>query len=811
MSASDTSIMLMLLASATHAAAPGPASAAIANLRFRPPAIPLITADPFMQTWIWGDNSTAASVRHWDGVAKDSLGMIMVDGVTFRYLGDCHSPRVTTPGPATAYPGENINPGQCDIGDTGNQGVDDCNERCYNNPACKGFVLDHDTCWLKDCTEPRTKDARSNSSVIYPASRPPCDVSVPAIVQRSVVVYPTRTIFELEVPGVVALTLTLLQSAFTDDQMRLSRPVYYVHHEVRSLDGQGHIIKLYTDFSAAHTVNDCEGQQVEWADLYDPRVHAIRMGSHAQDVLGSKGDRVNLDWGYLYLAAGESTAPASVLRAGSAKRARQDFVQTGTLPSTLDTRQPRTCADDLPALAIFVDLGIVGAGGSTSASQHTVLLAYDDVRSVYYFKKEYKGLWTQAYPDITAAIAAASSEVDAILAKSEQHDEVLLAKLQAVGGVEYSQLCALAYRQVLAALKPVWVDDRNVTWTFLKEISTNGDMNTMDVIYPASPMLLYTEPELLRQLLVPVLAYANNETFIRFGNPYSPHQLGTYPIANDSTAAQEPMPLENSGNMLFMLLALVQRSGALAAQGWLTPYMPMLRKWADELVRTSLFPADQLCTDDFTGRLPNNTNLGQKGIVAIRAYAELCSLMGVEGVDCKSYSATADRYATTWEQYAYSDEIAPHYMMSYNPVPGVTDSWSFKYNLLWQRLLKLAGPFDFDKIAKIETDYYLRNLKEYGVPMDPRHTYVKSDWLSWVAAMMPDDTGFHKLITALYRYYNETESRQPLTDLYDTVTAKQTYALSFIARPVMGGLYAKMLLSPKKSTAPVGVVERGHD
>jgi hypothetical protein len=150
-------------------------------------------------------------------------------------------------------------------------------------------------------------------------------------------------------------------------------------------------------------------------------------------------------------------------------------------------------------------------------------------------------------------------------------------------------------------------------------------------------------------------------------------------------------------------------------------------------------------------------------------------------------------------------------MMSYNPVPGVTDSWSFKYNLLWQRLLELDGPFDFDKIAKIETDYYLRNLKEYGVPMDPRHTYVKSDWLSWVAAMMPDDAGFHKLMDPLFRYYNETESRQPLTDLYDTVTAKQTYALSFIARPVMGGLFAKMLLPPRKSTAPVDVVERGKD
>ena len=80
-------------------------------------------------------------------------------------------------------------------------------------------------------------------------------------------------------------------------------------------------------------------------------------------------------------------------------------------------------------------------------------------------------------------------------------------------------------------------------------------------------MLLYSEPELLKLLLVPVLAYAHNETFIRFSNPYSPHQLGTYPIANDTTERLEPMPLENSGNMLFMLLAIVRRDPARDAAG----------------------------------------------------------------------------------------------------------------------------------------------------------------------------------------------------------------------------------------------------
>lgn len=56
------------------------------DLHFRPPAIPLFTTDPFMQTWIRGDNSTAASVTHWDGAKKEMSGMIRIDGVVYTFL-----------------------------------------------------------------------------------------------------------------------------------------------------------------------------------------------------------------------------------------------------------------------------------------------------------------------------------------------------------------------------------------------------------------------------------------------------------------------------------------------------------------------------------------------------------------------------------------------------------------------------------------------------------------------------------------------------------------------------------------------------
>ena len=59
----------------------------LADLSFRPPAIPLITTDPFMQVWIRGNSSTAPNVTHWTGQPKTTTGLLRVDGTTYRYLG----------------------------------------------------------------------------------------------------------------------------------------------------------------------------------------------------------------------------------------------------------------------------------------------------------------------------------------------------------------------------------------------------------------------------------------------------------------------------------------------------------------------------------------------------------------------------------------------------------------------------------------------------------------------------------------------------------------------------------------------------
>jgi hypothetical protein len=88
-----------------------------------------------------------------------------------------------------------------------------------------------------------------------------------------------------------------------------------------------------------------------------------------------------------------------------------------------------------------------------------------------------------------------------------------------------------------------------------------------------------------------------------------------------------------------MILGIVQQASDHDTSWFYPKYWPMLTSWADELVRTTEFPANQICTDDFTGKLANNTNLGCKGIIAVEVYAQLCKLTNGGWRACKSFSA----------------------------------------------------------------------------------------------------------------------------------------------------------------------------
>jgi len=288
------------------------------------------------------------------------------------------------------------------------------------------------------------------------------------------------------------------------------------------------------------------------------------------------------------------------------------------------------------------------------------------------------------------------------------------------------------------------------------------------------------------------MRFANNETWNPYTDPYSPHQLGVYPVANDTTSAQEQMPMENTGNIFLMMLAILQRNGG-DVSFFYPRYFKVMTKWADYLMETLPFPENQLCTDDFMGPMPNNTNLAAKGIVALKAFAKLCDAATHDPSCMSRYGQAANGFAKTWIKEAYITDPMPHTVLSFNK----KDTWSTKYNLLWQRVLKMGDePFpNFDDLVESEVKWYMSMSKTFGTPLDSRKDWVKIDWYVWGACLTKDEDQFQSFMETVMYFLNNSPSRVPFTDLYDVNTGIVALGSRlFVARPVVGGLFMKAIL-----------------
>jgi hypothetical protein len=580
---------------------------------------------------------------------------------------------------------------------------------------------------------------------------------------------PTHTRYQFRQSGIL-LELTFFTPAIMSDLDVLSRPVTYLTWSAQATDGASHRMSVLLDVDPLIAVND-RSQQVVLFRNRTSLLNVLSVGSRDQNILNRSGDNLRIDWGYFHLAIPKDEDSTTAIAPDIART----FAETGKLPASDAMSMPQPASRTGPHLAASLEFGSVGVQPVT---RH-LLVAYTEGYAIQYLERNLRPYWQRDNMPVEQMLDLAEEQYSALDKRADAFDTELTADLTRVGGERYAAIAILAYRQTLAAHKLV-ADVNGNAMLFAKENFSNGCIATVDVLYPSAPFFLFFQPKLLEAQLLPVLEYS---ALARWRFPFSPHDLGQYPLANGQVygggeeTEEDQMPVEESGNMLILADALAQAEGNahLAERYW-----PQLTRWAQYLREKGLDPENQLTTDDFAGHVAHNANLSIKAIEALAAYSDLAHLLKQEDV-AKDYSATAKAMAEKWIAMAQEGD---HYKLAFNS-PG---TWSQKYNLVWDQVL---GYNLFPKtVRETELSYYMRKINRYGLPLDIRADYTKLDWSVWTATLASTPEQFNAIIDPIYRWTNETDSRVPLTDWYDTKTGKQ---IGFQARSVVGGVYMKAL------------------
>jgi hypothetical protein len=650
----------------------------------RPPAVPLITHNPYFSVWSMANRLTDEPTRHWTGAEQPLTGLARIDGKTYRFMG--------------------------------------------NSPE-----------------------------------------DLPAMQQTALEITPTHTRYSFTAGG-IDLQLSFFTPAFPDDLDTLSRPVTYVSWEARATDGRGHDVSVFMDAGPRIAVNTPD-QPVVWSRTRTKSLTVLNVGSRDQQPLNRSGDNLRIDWGYFHLAVPDSESAESALSSESI----EEFTKSGHLSAADSLEMPQSPNNGAAHLAVALPLGQVGA---SAVSRH-LLVSYTQGPAIDYLGRRMPEYWQRNRLSVEDMLETAATQYESLEVRGKAFDADLTADLLHAGGPLYAQLAVLSYRQTFAAHEIV-ADIDGTPRMFPKENFSGGFIATVDVLYPSAPFFLLLSPRLLEAQLRPVMDYA---ALPRWKWPFAPHDLGLYPLAEGQLygggerTEEDQMPVEESGNLLILAAALGQAEG-----NWhfAQDYWPQFTKWADYLLANGLDPENQLSTDDFAGHLAHNANLSIKAIDGLGAYAKMARALGKTGV-AEQYEAKAKAMAAKWPGL---DQEGDHYKLAFDS----PNTWSQKYNLVWDDLLDLHlfNP----QIKRTELAYYATKLQPYGLPLDSRKTYTKLDWQIWTATMAETPDQFETFMKPIARWINETPTRVPLTDWYDTVTGKQE---AFQARSVVGGVYIKAL------------------
>lgn len=806
----------------------------VTNLRL--PSVPLVVSDPYFSIWSPYDKLTDGPTKHWTDAEKPLTGILRVDGKSYRFMGGDQKLSLETILPMTdeqAWQAEYTNSVPASEWQKpefdargwrkGNAAFGSSEMKHVNTPwngentdiyIRRTFTLDnldtskdlylvysHDDVfelyingeqvvstgetWMDGVTLKLTdamkKKLHKGQNVIavhchnttggayvdFGLYRDVTKVTSPIAVaqQKSVSVLATSSYYTFAC-GPIKLEVVFTAPQLIDDLDLLSTPINYISYRVCSMDKKAHTVQIYVSTTPELAVNETTQPTIA-TTLSKDGINYIKAGTIDQPICAKKGDGICIDWGYAYLAGlGGNGNKVSL---GDYCKMKDSFVNEGTLlPS--QTQWITRKSTEMPAMSYVHDFDNVGKEGQSGY----MMLGYDDIYSLEYMYERRMAYWKHdGKVDIFQAFEKLRDNYQSIMERCRALDKRIYDDAFNAGGKKYAEICSGSYRQVISAHK-LFTDKDGKLLFFSKENNSNGCVNTVDLTYPSAPLFLVYNPELEKAMMTGIFEYSRSG---RWTKPFAAHDLGTYPIANGQVYGGD-MPVEEAGNMITLAAAIskIEGNAEYAKQYW-----DLLTTWTNYLVENGQDPTNQLCTDDFAGHWAHNANLSIKGIMGIAGYSEMARMQGLNNVADK-YAAIAKEMAAKWESMANEGD---HYRLAFDR----SNTWSQKYNMVWDKMWNL-NIFPNNAMNR-EVKYYLTKQNVYGLPLDCRKDYTKSDWIMWTAAMSPDKPTFEKFVDPLYKYINETVSRVPISDWHDTMTGKM---MAFKARSVIGGYWMKVLI-----------------
>lgn len=476
-------------------------------------------------------------------------------------------------------------------------------------------------------------------------------------------------------------------------------------------------------------------------------------------------------WGSAIYATRPSNSSSFSTASGPSLNVREIFVNNGNLTGD------HANWSSTGVVALAHDLG-------TTAHGSAVTFAIGHVReeSINFLGDTQTGYYRATYSSTVDAVVHFLDDYDDANTESVRLDKLVEDTGTSSYGTNYSDILALSVRQVYGGIEVTIPNDsldKSEARAFIKEISSDGNINTVDVIFATFPIFYVLSPEIIKLLIAPVFEYMGTSAYAR---SYAVHEIGAnYPNATGHPSDGEEMPVEESGNMIFLTYAYQAATGNTDLA---TTYSTQLRQYADYLHQNGLYPVSQLSLNDALGELANQTNLAVKAAVGLATYGALSGQ--------SNYTTAGKDFAgKIWSGRLGTDAKGSHFLIQYG-----TDPWFLVYNH-YPDLVFGLNVFP-DEAYNATTEFYPTVRSAAGMPLDGRIGWGQTNWQSFVAATVNGDTrGI--LISDLHTYISNGLNSAPFCDRYwvednsGGYVAGQEY--SFRARPTLGSHFALAALS----------------